>query len=70
MRIVGNRAEVEITKDEYGHKLHITKPKQPTAFLRFGDADSEQLAIDMARIFAGASDLSPETVDFLWEKIG
>ena len=69
MRIVGSRAEVNITKDEFGHRLEITRGKD-VRYLRFGEHDNESVAIDMARVFAGASDLSAETVTYLWAKLG
>lgn len=69
MRITGTRAEVTITKDEYGHRLEIVRGKD-ARYLRFGEHDSEAVAIDIARIFAGTSDLYPETVAYLWDKLG
>lgn len=66
MRIVGPRAEVEISSDANGHLLGITY-KKLAYFVRFDDSE-KNIAIDFARMFAGTSDLSPETVEYIWAK--
>lgn len=67
MRIVGPRAEVEIYHDTNEHLLEITH-KKSTYFLRFNDKE-KAIAVDFARIFAGISELSPETIEFMWAKM-
>lgn len=66
MRIVGPRAEVEMSSDANGHLLEIVY-KKATYYIRFVESE-EIVAVDFARIFAGTSDLATETVESLWKE--